>query len=45
MENERWVPSMITTRVCYLSTFWGTIDAYRVSLQNESQEDSHFLID
>ena len=45
MENERWVPSMITTRVCYLSTFWGTIDAYRVSLRNESEEDSHFLID
>ena len=45
MENERWVPSVITTRVCYLSTFWGTIDAYRASLQNGSEEDSHFLID
>ena len=32
IDNKKWIPNNILTRIFYLSTFWGSIDAYRKTL-------------
>ena len=32
IDDKKWIPNNILTRIFYLSTFWGSIDAYRKSL-------------
>ena len=32
IDDKKWIPNNILTRIFYLSTFWGSIDAYRKTL-------------
>ena len=32
IDDKNWIPNNILTRIFYLSTFWGSIDAYRKTL-------------
>ena len=41
--NKRLVPSRLVTRVIYLSTYWGTIDAYRNSFDVISDEAERLI--
>ena len=34
-QNKKIIPNRVMTRVFYLSTFWGTIDAYRKKLNHD----------
>ena len=41
--NKSLVPSSLVTRLVYLSTYWGSIDAYRNSLHVISEEDDRLI--
>ena len=41
--NRRLVPSRLVTRLIYLSTYWGCIDAYRNSFDVISDEAERLI--